>query len=76
MKPDEEEVDVRKKLDSKITDLASEHVGLENLRNTVDKFSPQQRKLVLEVLTNGDEKVLTLINNKWKAFLALMEAFG
>lgn len=76
MKPDEEEVDVRKKLDSKITDLASEHAGLENLRNTVDKFSPQQRKLVLEVLTNGDEKVLTLINNKWKAFLALMEAFG
>ena len=40
MKPDEEEVDVRKKLDSKITDLASEHAGLANLRNAVDKFSP------------------------------------
>ena len=40
MKPDEEEVDVRKRLDSKITDLIIKYPGLENLRNEVYKFSP------------------------------------
>ena len=40
MKPDEEEADVRKRLDSKINDLIIEYPGLENLSDEVGKFSP------------------------------------
>ena len=39
-------------------------------------FNLMQKKLVLEVLSNGDDKVLKLINAKKHAFLALVETFG
>ena len=39
-------------------------------------FSSTQKKLILEVLSNGDGKVLKLIDSELKAFTGMIDAYG
>ena len=73
MKPEEEEKDVESKFEKKFEELATTYSKLQNLNGGMKNFSLAQKKLILEILSNGDEKVLNLINDNHEAFLALVE---
>lgn len=73
MKPEEEEKDVENKFEKKFEELAITYSKLQRLNEGLQNFSLAQKKLILEILSNGDEKILDLINENHEAFLALVE---
>ena len=56
--------------------MRSNYDGLQNLGDEIKDFSDTKRKLILEILTNGDDKILKLINLQQVAFLALIDTYG
>ena len=55
LKPEEEEKEVKEKLDAKIDAMDSEYPNFAMLKDCVEEFSLEKRKLVLEILSNGDD---------------------
>ena len=76
MKPEEEEKHVKDNLKTKIEELQKSYQNFNELDQEMKHFPLVQKKLILEVLSNGDDKVLKLIDAKKQAFLALVETFG
>ena len=76
MKQEEEEKYVKDNLKTKIVELEKSYGNFFELDQDTKHFTLVQKKLILEVLSNGDDKVLKLINAKKHAFLALVETFG
>ena len=56
--------------------MDSEYPNFAMLKDSVEEFSLEKRKLVLEILSNGDDKVLKLIQDNHEAFVALVETQG
>jgi hypothetical protein len=76
MRPEEEVKDVENKFEKKFEELAITYSKLQHLNEGLQNFSLAQKKLILEILSNGDEKILNLINENHEAFLALVETQG
>ena len=55
LKPEEEEKEVKEKFDAKIDAMDSEYPNFAMLKDSVEEFSLEKRKLVLEILSNGDD---------------------
>lgn len=48
--------------------------AIADLEKVIDDYSNAKRKLILEILTFGDEKILCLINQNTQAFVELIES--
>ena len=64
MTPEEERQYVANNLVNKFGLHRSKHPDLENLKDFIEDYSHTKRKLILDILTYGDDKVLTLVNGQ------------
>merc|ERR1712151_191585 len=52
------------------------HSEIANMKDKIEDFSDNKRRLILEILTYGDEKVFKQINDNSQVFLDLIDTCG
>ena len=72
-KQNEEEADTDKKFGDKLIELEKTYPDFGKLADGYGSLSHQMKKLVNEILANGDDKILQRILEKQEAFYALVD---